>query len=329
MNRRRFCLVLGGASAGSLLRANLGSAAVARDTFETTSVCFGASARIVVRHPSRSVASKAMESAFQELARIETLMSIYDHESQLSVLNRVGRLRSPHPLLVQILRQAQEFSVDTESAFDVTVQPLWDLFRTSNAGSLPSEQQIVRARRQVGHQNLDVRDGMIRLKNDASVTLNGIAQGFATDRARQVLLQHGIQHALIDIGELAGIGEKASGASWKAGIQHPREESAYAMLVAVENRCLATSGDYATMFGDGFRNHHIFDPHTGRSPVELASVSVLAATATEADALSTALMVLGVERGTRLLKRRQHVDAMFILKNGRSLATAGFPRGAA
>lgn len=329
MNRRRFCLTLGGASASTLFGPDFASGAVAGNTFETSSVCFGASARIVVRHQSRSVAWKAMESAFEELARIETLMSIYDPGSQLSILNRAGRLRSPHPLLVKILRRAQKFSVATDSAFDVTVQPLWNLFHKSNAGRFPSQKQIANARRMVGHRNMDVRAGMIRLMNDASVTLNGIAQGFATDRARQVLLTHGIQHALIDIGELAGIGEKENGTSWKAGIQHPREESAYSMIVAVENRCLATSGDYAATFGDGFSDHHIFDPNTGRSPVELASVSVLAPSATEADALSTALMVLGVERGTRILKRHDNVDALFVLKNGRSLATGGFPRGVA
>jgi len=114
-------------------------------------------------------------------------------------------------------------------------------------------------------------------------------------------------------------------AAWRVGIQHPRERDAFAALASLENRCLATSGDYETTFSDDFSRHHIFDPHTGESPGELASVSVLAPTAMSADALSTTLFVLGPERGMEMLRQCPGIDALMILKDGRRLATDGFP----
>ena len=161
-----------------------------------------------------------------------------------------------------------------------------------------------------------------------AVTLNGIAQGYATDRVLAVLEAHGIRRALVDVGELGCVGDKVGGGPWTAGIQHPRQADAYVAVARMDGRCLATSGDYATAFDEGRSSHHIFDPSTGRSPAEFSSVSVVAATATEADALSTAVFVLGLERGARLVAEIRRADALFVLKDGSVRATAGFPRAA-
>ena len=126
----------------------------------------------------------------------------------------------------------------------------------------------------------------------------------------------------------ATLGGKARGEAWTVGIQHPRRDDAYLRWRSCEGRCLATSGDYATAFGSDRRDHHIFDPHTGRSPQELASVSVVAPTATQADALSTALFVLGADGGLALLEATPGADALFVLKDGTTLATSGFPAAA-
>jgi thiamine biosynthesis lipoprotein len=292
------------------------------------SSCFGTSARITVRHDSTKKAEGAIQSAFAELGRIESIMSVYRPDSQLSTLNRQGRLASPDPMFVELLRQSQQLSVATRSAFDVTVQSLWELYKASaKNGHLPEDRAIRAVKRRVSFRNVIIRDDSIELKNGAKVTLNGIAQGFATDRARRVLLDHGITHALLDIGELAGLGKKSADTCWNAGIQHPRVKDAYSAVVAIDDRALATSGDYQTAFTDDLRCHHIFDPRTGRSPDQLASVSVLAPTATEADAMSTALMVMGMKEGAQLVAARPGVDAMFISKDSNTFVTSGFPRG--
>ena len=140
-----------------------------------------------------------------------------------------------------------------------------------------------------------------------------------------VRVRHGIRHALVNTGELASEGQKAGGEPWTVGIQHPRREDAYVWLAKLRGRCLATSGDYATHFSDDYRYNHLFDPSTGRSPEFFASVSIAAPTATLADALSTAVFVLGAEQGLKLVRAMPGVDALFVFKSGRVFATEGFP----
>ena len=111
----------------------------------------------------------------------------------------------------------------------------------------------------------------------------------------------------------------------ESGIQHPRNEDAYIALARLSGRCLATSGDYATAFADDYSQHHLFDPHTGRSPTALSSVSIAAASAMQADALSTAVFVLGPDAGLELVKTEPSCDALLVLNNGRTLVTEGFP----
>ena len=157
------------------------------------------------------------------------------------------------------------------------------------------------------------------------MTLNGIAQGFAADRAMAALRRHGIGHALVDAGEIGTLGGRDASEPWKVGIQHPRRQDAYIEIAKLDGRCLSTSGDYATSFDEDHRDHHIFDPHTGRSPAAFSSVTIAAPTATQADALSTAVFVLGPERGLDLVRSSPSVDALLVLKDGRTLATDGFP----
>jgi thiamine biosynthesis lipoprotein len=294
---------------------------------EATTTGFGTTVRLLVRHASKVRARNAIQHVFGELERIESLMSIYRPESQVSVLNREQRLQSADPMLVEIIRQADGIARQTAGAFDLTVQPLWELYWTAaRTGELPGDAELQRAQAAIGSRNVVVDNHDIVLHNRASITLNGIAQGFATDRAAHVLRTHGIQDALIDVGELAALGTKDNGECWQAGIQHPRRADAYSALVPLKDRCLATSGDYQTNFTSDFQTHHIFDPRTGCSPDEVASVTVSAPTATEADAWSTALLVTGVRRGVAILDRLAGVDAMFIHKDGRTWATAGFPK---
>ena len=110
------------------------------------------------------------------------------------------------------------------------------------------------------------------------------------------------------------------------GIQHPRQPDAYVALAALEDRFMATSGDYATPFSRDFLHHHIFDPRTGLSPSEFSSVTVLARSGMEADALTKVLFVGGSGRGLDLIRSTPGADALCVFKDGRMLLTDGFPR---
>jgi len=192
---------------------------------------------------------------------------------------------------------------------------------------LPDDEEIRQAASRVDWRRVHVTDREIRLgSRQTAVTLNGIAQGFAADCAMAALQRFGVRHALVNTGEIGSLGSTGRGTGWKVGIQHPRREDAYVALAGLKGRCLATSGDYATTFAGGFTHHHLFDPTTGRSPAAFSSVSVAAGSAALADALSTSVFVLGPETGLRLIKSTPGADALFVFKDGSTLATDGFPR---
>lgn len=301
-----------------------------RQVVSRTSHALGSAVTLTALHRDQAVAEAAVDAAFAELERIENVMSLYRPESQLCRLNRDGFLVDPDPSLVKVLRIAADMSARSDGAFDITVQPLWKLHADAHrAGRVPDETELRAARAQVDWRRVEVAANRVTLRGDGTaITLNGIAQGYATDAAMRTMRAHGIEDALIDTGELGAIGRDADGGAWQIGIQHPRHEDAYAAVATLENRCLATSGDYETAFSADFSRNHVFDPRTGFSPGELASVSVLATSGMAADALSTSLLVTGPERGLDLLQNFPGTDALLIFKDGRRLMTPGFPTAA-
>jgi thiamine biosynthesis lipoprotein len=280
---------------------------------------------IEARHSEVAIARLAVQRAFEEIERVEQVMSLYRSDSQVCRLNRDGRLERPDPMLVEVLQSACTLSRRTRGAFDVTVQPLWEVFAgAQREGRSVTEADRTAALARVDWRHLSVSSERLALSPGMAITLNGIAQGYATDRATAVLRECGIEHALVNAGEVGALGTRG-GEPWCVGIQHPREPEAYIALAKLAGRCVSTSGDYATTFSNDRRSNHLFDPRTGRSPDEFASVTVVAPTAMQADGLSTAISVLGLERGEQLLNETPDCDALFVLKDGRTFQTAEFP----
>lgn len=329
IGRRRF--LLAGIGAGGALGWGL-SAWRRRESDAMQSVtgegwALGADVSFTALHQDRETAQRAVSHAMAELERVEELMSLYRPDSQLCRLNRHGVLPDPHPHLVAILNHAKAVSQRSDGAFDVTVQPLWSLFAEARkSGRIPEPEEIVKAAEKVNWRRVEVSRREIRLHGEGTaVTLNGVAQGFAADRAVAALAAHGIQHAVVNTGEVGSMGNNGKGDPWIVGIQHPRREDAYLDLVGLDGRSLATSGDYATSFSPDHLFNHLFDPHSGRSPTAFSSVSVAASSATEADALSTAVFVLGPKKGLELVRETPTADALLVFKDGACLATGGFP----
>lgn len=324
--RRRFLYAAGSLAATGVLGLRHVTAGSPLHRVERTSWALGTHISIVALHEDEAKAGDAIEAAFAEIERVETVMSIYRDDSEISRLNACGLLYSPHPFMLTVLAYSQKLAQDTGGAFDVTVQPLWtSFFEAKKRGALPSEDDIARARSQVDYRKVSLSVDAVRLEPGMQITLNGVAQGFALDRAIAVLRSAGIHDAMLDTGELDGLGRKPGGEAWRAGIQHPRKRDALCAVVRFDGRCLATSGDYETYFSDDFANNHIFNPHTGHSPSEFSSVSVLAESGLDADGLSTAVFVLGADEGLKLLNARG-ADAFFVRKDGTTMATTGFKR---
>ena len=325
-SRRRFIISGIGALAAATYRCERTLASPLHQISESRRA-LGSKVSIQVIHSDQERAKQGIQDAFAAIEQVESVMSLYRPDSQISELNRTGVLKQPSTNLVRTLQLAKRISEKSDGAFDVTVQPLWALYHShSKTDGRPTASEINETKQRVNWRNIQIRQDEVRFSSSGTqITLNGMAQGFATDQARIALAAVGIEHALIDCGELGSLGQNKQSKPWQVGIQHPRDTEAFAALAQLNNRSLATSGDYETHFTKDYRHHHIFSPVTGQSPTELSSASIAAPTAQLADALSTTLFVLGSERGLEIIHSFENVDALLITKNGRHFATPGFP----
>jgi len=286
----------------------------------------GSNVALTVIHPDANTRKAALDDAFAAIERVEEVMSIYRPNSELSRLNAQRKLIAADPWLIEVLQFAQSLSDKTDGAFDITVQPLWSLYDSAQKrGVIPSDSEIAVAISRVDWRQVECNEASVRIQSDQEITLNGIAQGFACDQAMSALRFHGIEHALVDTGELAAQGQSEQDRSWRIGIRDPRKDGEFASVAKLDGRCLATSGDYATHFTDDKRHHHLFDPTTGKSSTKAASVSVAAPTGMQADALSTAIFVLGAKHGLELIAEMPDVDAFIIDRDGKQISSANFP----
>jgi FAD:protein FMN transferase len=286
--------------------------------FRAADLAFGTTVSVQVAHDNEQEARRAMEEALVQARIIDRLMSIYREGSQIHTLNERGQVDRPDPHLLTVLKASRRLSMLTGDAFDITVQPLW----LASTGALDKRA----ARELVGWRDVQASHDAVRLlRAGMAITLNGIAQGYATDLALEAVRARGISSALVDIGEFASMGRRPDRTSWQVGIANPRAPARTIRTARLDGRSLATSGDYECTFSADYTRHHIVDPTTGESPTELAGVSVAAPMAMLADGLSTALMVMGSTRGLQLVDRLPGVDAWFIEKNGKQSWSRGFP----
>ncbi len=295
VSRRRAITIFGAAAGGALLPGAAGAGAA--PLREWYGAALGAQARIVLAHPDEAAARRLFDSCAGEIERLEAEFSLHRPDSALSRLNRDGALETPSLDMVRVLGAARRVSTLTGGAFDVTVQPLWLLyaehfFRHPGDAAGPAEDEVAAARALADYRALEVSPGRAALtRKGMAVTLNGIAQGYITDRVAELLRDGGIDNVLVDLGEARAVGRHPEGRPWAIGLADPRDPARYGPVVELANRALATSGGYGTRFSADGRHHHLFAPASGRSANHHLSVSVVADDATTADALSTGLFV--------------------------------------
>jgi thiamine biosynthesis lipoprotein len=238
------------------------------------------------------------------------LASLYRDDSEIARLNRHGRLEAPSHDLLALLSQCERFCDLTGGAFDVTVQPLWNLHAAHFFGSQapstegPEPRAVEQALALVDWQGVDVTSRRIALARPGmGLTLNGIAQGYLTDRIADILRANGCDRVLADMGrsEIGLVGRRPDGQAWRIGLAGPLAPRRVAVTLELADRCISTSGGYGTRFEATGRFHHLFDPTTGRSASHYIAVSVVAASTMVADALSTSLYVTPPERAERVL----------------------------
>jgi thiamine biosynthesis lipoprotein len=307
MTRRRALTLMAAAAGLPLLARDGGSAASAAPRFVWRGTVLGARAELVVAHPDAAAARRAAAFCLDEVARLERAFSLFRPDSEITRLNRDGALAAPSPDLRTLLAEARRFGAMSEGAFDVTVQPLWRLHarhfaRVDADPNGPAARDIAAARALVDYRALDVGARRVVLARPGmAVTLNGIAQGYITDRVADLLRDLGFARVLVQLGEIRALDAPPDAPAWQIGLPDPDEPSRPLARIALRDRAAATSSGLAARFDPAARHHHLFDPATGVSPARWRSVTVVAPRATTADAVSTAVAVAPSERVAGLL----------------------------
>lgn len=261
----------------------------------------------------------------QRLAEINSQMSTYDVNSELSRFNRLNNTDwySVSPATAEVVAAALEIAETTGGKFDPTVGPLvnlWGFGPNAERGNPPTEDKIAAALASTGYRLVKVRQDPPAIRKEQAeiyVDLSGIAKGYASDQVSELLAEIGYRNSMVEIGgEVRTRGNKTDGSSWRIGIEKPDEMGRPIQLaVALDSSGMATSGDYRNFFEhDGNRYSHTIDPTSGR-PVKhrLAAVSIIATSCMEADALATAIMVMGDERGYDWCEQQQ-IAALFLVR---------------
>lgn len=324
ISRRDFLKIIAVSGAAGLTAKYGLNSLIADEVVSETRLLMGTVINIKAIGLAPKAASVAINACFDRMAELESVMSRFKPESQLSQLNQTGALKDANPSLISLIQKSQELSQLTDGAFDITVKPLLDLYQVGEI--LPSEKQILSTLSLVDYRKLDVDNQTVSFQQKGmSITLDGIAKGFIVDNGVAILQDFGFENVMVEAGgDLMALGEKALHSPWKIGLQAPRAEMGTLMTTFnIQNRAMATSGDYMQAFTPDFANHHIIDPRSGHSSPDLASVSLTAPTVVLADGLATAVMVMGTT-GLSLIERLSGCEAYAVTKDAIVLKTSGF-----
>jgi FAD:protein FMN transferase len=318
LSRRRFLSVTAAVAGAGALGIATGRHPRAAETIVWHGVALGAPATIRLHGPDRAMAEASLECALAELKRQELIFSLYRAESALSRLNRTGRIDHPPFDLVRLLSQSQVISRATDGTFDPTVQPLWELFARHFAKNPNDAQGPPQAARAAALAHVDYRQ--VRLSSEEisftrpgmALTLNGIAQGYITDRIVEILRRDGFDNFVADLGEPRAVGTHPSGRPWRIKLLTPGPGGQSAREIDVIDQAVATSAPQGTRFDDRGRFHHLFDPRNGTCASLHEAVTVVAPTAALADGLSTAFAVMKRDEIARVAAQFLDVRAFVI-----------------
>ena len=272
-----------------------------------------------------------LEKALETCGTYEQLLSRTVEGSDVWQINHAeGKTVTVSPETAEILRTAVQISELSGGAFDVTIAPastLWDF--TSGEQKIPAEDELAAAAEKIDWRKVQLEGNDVTLPAGMMIDLGGIAKGYIADELKSLLESKGVKHALINLGgNVLAVGGKKDGSPFKVGIQYPfKNEGEIIAAADVKDRSLVTSGSYERYVeSDGKIWHHILDPKTGYAvDNDLVSVTICCESSLQADALSTSLFLLGLERGAKLIEQTDGVSALIITDDYELHTVGDFP----
>ena len=287
----------------------------------------GTLAHIIAVAPDSGTARKSIDAAFGQLNNIESLMSAHKDSSEVG---RINRRAYKNPVKVssaafEVLQKSVEFSRLTGGAFDVTVGPLIDLWRSAGeANSVPSDAELRQALSKIGYEKLilDANEMSVRFAVEGmKLDLGGAAKRYGIDKAVDAMQKCGATGGLVDVGgDVRCFGTPPKGEEyWLVGLQDPNVaettlgESRCLLVLKLKSAAVTTSGNYRRFVRiKGKRYSHIINPHSGYPCNEFSSVTVITASAANADALALAVSIMGLEKGLKFIESLTGAEAILI-----------------
>ncbi|NKN37552.1 FAD:protein FMN transferase [Agrobacterium sp. a22-2] len=297
--RRAICIMA--AAAGLPLLPFAGSAEAGIEPVVWRGQALGAPATLILNIDDKVLARRLINRVVAEVARLESIFSLYKDGSTLRELNKVGALASPPFEMVALLEACRSVWDASGGAFDPTIQPLWMLYAQhfSSPGADPAgpERQALDAvLSRVGFDGVRFnRDRIAFARPEMALSFNGIAQGYVTDRIVDLLREAGMTSSLVNMGENRAIGAQADGRPWRIGLAEMETGSAPDTILEIVNKAVSTSSASGFHFDPAARFGHILDPRRGNVPPLYRRMSVIAPDATTADAMSTAFSLMKPE----------------------------------
>jgi thiamine biosynthesis lipoprotein len=296
--------------------------------FKADRAIMGTAIHVELWHTNKIIAEKSIQRVFAEMHRIDALMSPFKKSSELSLINNQAA-KQPVKInseLFNLIQHAIKFSALSNGAFDITFASIGRLYDYRKKIA-PSTKEISANLNNLNYKNIKLNQKsqtVFFTQEGTLIDLGGIAKGHAVDNAIKILQQLGITQAMISAGgDTRIIGDKR-GRPWFVGIRDPRNKNKSAVVLPLSQTAISTSGDYERYFiKDNIRHHHIIKPSTGDSARELRSVSILGSDSTTTDALSTAVFILGLEAGMKLVASLTDVEAIIIDNNGQMHYSTG------
>lgn len=294
--RRTICIMA--AAAGLPLIPFASGAEAAIEPVVWQGHALGAPATLILNIDDKVLAARLINRVVAEVARLESIFSLYKDGSALRELNRVGALVAPPFEMVALLEACRSAWDASGGAFDPTIQPLWMLYArhfsspdAEPAG--PESQELDAALSRVGFDGVRFnRDRIAFARPEMALSFNGIAQGYVTDRIVDLLREAGMTSSLVNMGENRAIGAQPDGRPWRIGLAETETGLAPDKILQIVNRAVSTSSASGFHFDPSARFGHILDPRRGSVPPFYRRMTVIAPDATTADAMSTAFSLM-------------------------------------
>jgi thiamine biosynthesis lipoprotein len=291
----------------------------------------GTAINVELWHDNSTQGRALVDAVMAEMRRIDDLMSSYKPDSELSRINARaadGPVTVSSELLTLIIR-ALDYSVVTDGAFDITYASAGQHY-DYRSGRKPTDAQLQAALPAINYRHVRIdpqRSTVAFTRPGVRIDLGGIAKGYAVDNSIALLQAAGVENAIVSAGGDTRVIGKRWERPWQIGIRNPRQHDGIVSMIPLENAAISTSGDYERYFEeDGVRYHHILNPGTGQSSREVQSSSIIGAEATDTDALSTSVFVLGVNQGMALIDAIPGTEAIIIDQAGRMHYSSGLAR---